>query len=369
MEKYRLQLKLKNGQSLGYIQMDNGEPYYDYGYSEATLFDPIGVLDLLKGIPFDHYDVFAEVPYTTNKGRKGKTALRNEELKTYMQNELNDKSEQFMENKIMKNEQMYDELGNAITPEEYAKGVEEGTVNEKMFDEYGKEVTPEEYAKGVADGTINETVEDETNDCMLALEDYLVNEEGVSLEDVEIKTGYGEDEYTTDYGDYYVFDDYDKAVAAAVEYEKQILDDIGIDALNWDYMPYEIGHYVDRNWFQEAMEESNQSYIDDIRDEAASSDEFESRLEEEMADAGVTTEEEYLEHLNNNYADPIDWYRDNFGDEDFNQVVKEKGLVDLDAVAEGVVETDGPANALAGYDGKEVEWEFDGNYYYIYRNN
>lgn len=71
------------------------------------------------------------------------------------------------------------------------------------------------------------------------------------------------------------------------------------------------------NWFQMAMEESNQFYIDDIRDEGAYSNMYETRLDEEIAEAECEDEEEFLEYLNNQYDDPIDWYVDNFGKEMF----------------------------------------------------
>lgn len=72
-------------------------------------------------------------------------------------------------------------------------------------------------------------------------------------------------------------------------------------------------------WFEDAMIESNEFYIDDIREESSCSDEYESRLEEEMAEAECETEEDYLEYLNSGYDDPIEWYIDNFGADDFGK--------------------------------------------------
>lgn len=74
-----------------------------------------------------------------------------------------------------------------------------------------------------------------------------------------------------------------------------------------------------QRWFDEAMEESNQFYIDDIREESSYSDDYETRLEEEMADADCETEEDYLEYLNNQYDDSVEWYVDNFGADDFGK--------------------------------------------------
>lgn len=73
------------------------------------------------------------------------------------------------------------------------------------------------------------------------------------------------------------------------------------------------------DWFETAMDESNRFYIDDIREECANTDEYESRLAEEMADANCETEEEYLDFLNSNYDDAIEWYVDNFGADEFGK--------------------------------------------------
>lgn len=65
-------------------------------------------------------------------------------------------------------------------------------------------------------------------------------------------------------------------------------------------------------WFQKTMEESNKLYIEDIKYE-------EGRLEKEMADAECQSEDEYLEYLNGQYDDPIEWYVWNFGEEEFGK--------------------------------------------------
>lgn len=73
-------------------------------------------------------------------------------------------------------------------------------------------------------------------------------------------------------------------------------------------------------WFEMAMNESNEFYIDDIRNEGAScSYDCGSRLEEEMADADCKTEEDFLNYLNGQYDDPIEWYVDNFGADEFGK--------------------------------------------------
>lgn len=73
------------------------------------------------------------------------------------------------------------------------------------------------------------------------------------------------------------------------------------------------------DWFEDAMRESWEYYIEDIKCESSCNEAYESRLEEELAEYGFETEEEYLEHLMETYDDPIEWYVDNFGAEDFGK--------------------------------------------------
>lgn len=63
------------------------------------------------------------------------------------------------------------------------------------------------------------------------------------------------------------------------------------------------------------------------------------------------------------------WYVDNFGEEDFNDVCVNNNLVDIDEISKYVVRSDGAANTLAGYDGKEHTYDLDGITYFIYRTN
>lgn len=49
------------------------------------------------------------------------------------------------------------------------------------------------------------------------------------------------------------------------------------------------------DWFWDAMNESNELYIEDIRNESDMNSEYSNRLEEEMADAECETEEDFLD--------------------------------------------------------------------------
>ncbi len=43
--------------------------------------------------------------------------------------------------------------------------------------------------------------------------------------------------------------------------------------------------------------------------------------------------------------------------------------IDKDDFIQGVLDADGRGNGLAGYDGEEMEVQFDDEWYYIYRIN
>jgi len=74
---------------------------------------------------------------------------------------------------------------------------------------------------------------------------------------------------------------------------------------------------------------------------------------------------ELAEKMSEDQGDAVQYYISEFGDEEFNTVVKENNLIDVRAYAEFCVRTDGVSHALAGYDGNE--YEVDG--FYIYRTN
>lgn len=185
--------------------------------------------------------------------------------------------------------------------------------------------------------------------------------------------------------EYYVFDDYDDAEEAAKQDTIEIIDDIGYTGINgWE-------DYVDESVFEEAMQESNEFYCDDIADESSSI--YESRLVEECYDNGLIDDDDFetdedgdpnyeeclvdeddlkeklAEYMteNSGYSYASQWYMDNFGEEAFNEFVKRNNAIDVDELAEYVVRSDGVANSLARYDGEENTYEFDGTTYYIYR--
>lgn len=201
----------------------------------------------------------------------------------------------------------------------------------------------------------------------------------------DIENSYG-NEYTSQYGDYLIFDNEEEAFDEAVEYEKQVLDDIGIDGIRFDRLDYPMSHYVDQDWFESYFQESYEFYAQDIESESSSRGSWTAnRLIEECIDAGIITEDEldddgeYIggldlvnelaDFLTDGIGDYVEEYKFQMGEDEFNAVVKEYKLIDFDELAFDFVQHDGVAIELASYDGEEVEYEYDGKTYYMYRTN
>lgn len=185
----------------------------------------------------------------------------------------------------------------------------------------------------------------------------------------------------------YVYDNYDDAYAAAKEDCENLIDDIGFEGLNID-----LAMFADEDWFKDALIESFQFYCEDIASE--SDDTYGNRLVEECYDRGLIDDsdfatdadgevdytdclidedelvERYVNWYEENNWDWVQTYLDELGSENFEYAVKNNpSIIDMDALCEYIVDNDGVGNSLSRYDGSEREVEYDGNIYYVYRNN
>ena len=164
--------------------------------------------------------------------------------------------------------------------------------------------------------------------------------------------------------EYLVYETEKEAEEAAVEQMKDLLESEGISFLNWGYMCTDISNFVDVDWFDTAKRENYEAYVEDIAEEWEGD---RTRLEVEMEEAGCETEEEYVDYLCDGWPDSVEWFRSSFGESELDQIaINHPEVVDLDKLAQYVVDTDGVANTLAGYDGKEIELYKGG---YAYRVN
>ena len=200
-----------------------------------------------------------------------------------------------------------------------------------------------------------------------ALADFL------NIDGSEIEESYGK-VLSADGGEYLVVDD-DEADEEFADYQRSLWDDLGIESFSESFQEWIMDNAVNSDWFEEAMEESNRFYCEDIMSEQ--SDVYGSRLVEECYDRNLINDEDFevdedgdidytdckkdndelVELLADDMSedDPIEWYRSNFGDDDFRRVVKDNNLVDIDAVIDEVQTWDGRGPSLAGYDGVENE--------------
>ena len=187
---------------------------------------------------------------------------------------------------------------------------------------------------------------------------------GVEVEDLTVSK-YDERTFENEEAGEYIVLTEEEADEAAEEVVRNIIDDIGLESFSEDFQQWILDNCVYSDWFEDALQENIESYIEDIRDEESDYEEYETRLAEEMGDAGVDTEEEFLDYLIENAGDPIEYFRDNFGEEYFYETVEENDLIDWESVIEEAIAVDGCGHFIATYDGEENEMDE----YFIYRLN
>lgn len=188
----------------------------------------------------------------------------------------------------------------------------------------------------------------------------LLNYLGETMETAEVETLKHDDNKTVfiDGAEYLVLTD-EEADQEYHEYQMNLIDDMGLDSFS-DWAKDEIlNHHITSDYqsiFDEIQEESMSCYIDDLR--------HMDDLEEEMENAGCDNEDEFLEYLCDQ-EDSVDYFKFNFGNDEYERIIKENDLIDWDSVIEWVKDLDG-RGIMAGYDGIEMELE---NNLYAYRIN
>ena len=177
------------------------------------------------------------------------------------------------------------------------------------------------------------------------------------------------DTYTFGNAGEVIVGDYDQMKKEAVEREKDLVDDIGFTSIKgWE-------KYVDgEEHFKQIFEEMDYSYATEIADEPSSDEDlYLNRLHEEMVERNIMknleddpsiTEndvlnniQDFTQDLQSGYSSMAQRFIDEFGDKDFERVVKEKDLIDYDEIAKYIVGADGIAGALGSYDGEEYNFE------------
>ncbi len=201
-------------------------------------------------------------------------------------------------------------------------------------------------------------------DRAVALATYL----GIDVADCN--NSYG-NEFETPEGDYYVVTG-EEAEELVKEDITNLFDEMGIESFTDHFRDWIIRNALDQEWFEDAVRESTEAYVDDIAYE-------DGRLEEELLEAGIITDadveegydvedakERYVEHLMNDIDDYVEYCGFNFGWDWVSKVATDYNLIDMDAVIEECILVDGVAHFIARYDGDEIELE---NGLYAYRTN
>ena len=207
------------------------------------------------------------------------------------------------------------------------------------------------------------------------------------LEVTELSTDSGRKYYdiSTEDGEEYIVTDHDTARELAEADVREIYDDLGLESFAPDYKDYILTNFVNDDPFWDAMHESDESYVDDIKSEG--SDEYESRFVEELVERGIASKDDleerdgvlalkdgledemtdkFVESMDADYDDATQWFMDNFGEKEFRDFAERNNALDVDRMVEDVVDTDGIAHFIASYDGAELELDDD---MYAYRIN
>ena len=115
-----------------------------------------------------------------------------------------------------------------------------------------------------------------------ALAEYL----DISPED--IKEGYRENLFEVDEGsrEYLVVTE-DEAREEAKESILSLIDDLGLESFAESFRDWIYNNATDTGWFEDALRESQEFYVEDIEQETYGQDKYANRLIEELVDAGI----------------------------------------------------------------------------------
>ena len=189
--------------------------------------------------------------------------------------------------------------------------------------------------------------------------------EFLGISEEEISEGYTDNVFETSDGEEYLVVTDEEADDEFYQYEENLIDELGLDTFSDWAKDYIIENCVDTEWFENFYYEDYESYANDIETESASSDEYENRLEEEMAEAECADVDEFIDYLVDSVSDDfVGNFKFDFGEEMLTEVVMNNNLLDIDAVIDYIKEEDG-RGIIANYDGVENK---EGEYY-IYRTN
>jgi hypothetical protein len=181
-----------------------------------------------------------------------------------------------------------------------------------------------------------------------------------------------------DQSEYLVLDD-DKSERLARDYARDYFEGDN------DISDYHLDNFVDTGYFNDFWKDNEEEDLKNMDD---------SELLEQAVYADILTEADFetneagdvdfekpkenvdignvfdklLEHRMGQYTDGVDWYISNFGKEDFRQFVEDKNLLDIEAMIDDELSTNGRGNYIATYDNQEISLgKINGIDMYAYR--
>lgn len=209
----------------------------------------------------------------------------------------------------------------------------------------------------------------------------------------DIKEGYRENIFEVDEGsrEYLVVTE-DEAREEAKESILSLIDDLGLESFTESFREWIYNNATNVGWFEDALRELEEFYVEDIEQETYGQDKYANRLIEELVDAGILSDEdlvpedeededslltydgddldslkeEFVDYLVDGAGDPVEYYVDNFGYDSMKELVESNNLIDWDLVADQCIEEDGIVHNLSTYDGKELDL---GDGLFAYRMN
>lgn len=184
------------------------------------------------------------------------------------------------------------------------------------------------------------------------VQDITITEEGNDILRVEV-----------DGFEFITSDNYTSLEKEAVRQTVDILEECGLtENLIFEA---ELKGLVDTWYFEEYFNELHQFEAYDEGLEYIITDE-----QDELLEAGEITEQDIRDNLYDSLqasikGNELEEYKFQFGEEEFQRVLIEHGLIDITALAKWCVDMDGVAHTLATYDGQEEEF----NGFYFFRTN
>jgi hypothetical protein len=229
----------------------------------------------------------------------------------------------------------------------------------KDFEKEIKQYISEKYAGG---GEVEDWMEE-------ALES-LIEETGFDELEITMVSDNGNEFIASDDNvEYRVFKTEDDAEEKAIEGVREDMEE-SPENFNKDF----IINYIDgRDYFENALNEMNSSYVEDIQSETNDT-KFENRLIDELVEYGLMDKddaqydnaEEVADDLKSDYVDllteeqldegnnGLDYFIRNFGEEETMKMVIDNNLIDIDEASKEAVNVDGIAHFLSSYDGETL---------------